>query len=227
MRETELYRPLKNFLEKRGYSVSSEVTDCDIVARKGDEVVIIETKTKLSVSLLVQGIRRKEITESVYLAVGLESGSKWDHRFRKVKKLLRRLELGFIAVFLAEKGAKVEILLHPAPYKGRKSKKKLFDLIKEIDNRSAELNVSGSSGRAKKYTVYRLEALKIASFLEEFGVSQPCKLVELGCAKNTRSVLYNNFYGWFDRKGRGVYSINETGRKALDEYKKLLNEKKG
>ena len=38
-RETELYLPIKEYLEKHGYQVKSEVLGIDVTAVKGDELV--------------------------------------------------------------------------------------------------------------------------------------------------------------------------------------------
>ena len=39
MKETELDKPVRSWLEKQGYIVSCEVKNCDIVARKDDELL--------------------------------------------------------------------------------------------------------------------------------------------------------------------------------------------
>ena len=45
LRETDLYPPIKCFLEGQGYEVKGEVGDCDVVAvRDGDEPVLVELK---------------------------------------------------------------------------------------------------------------------------------------------------------------------------------------
>ena len=45
IRESDLYPPLKRFLEAQGYAVKGEVNDCDAVAvRGGEEPVVVELK---------------------------------------------------------------------------------------------------------------------------------------------------------------------------------------
>jgi hypothetical protein len=52
----------------------------------------------------------------------------------------------------------------------------------------------------------------------------PKKLRELGAdSKRTTSILSENYYGWFEKIGRGLYSINETGKEALVQYKELAD----
>ncbi|MBN2362850.1 hypothetical protein JXL83_01825 [candidate division WOR-3 bacterium] len=223
MKETDLHSPLKRFLESQGYSVNCEVNNCDIVARKDGEIVVVEMKTRLSVALLAQANLRKEITDSVYVAVPVSSEKKWTRNYRSVRKLLRTLEIGLIAVYFMKKKTRVEILLQPLPFAKRKSKKKLRAVLNEIHGRYAELNVSGSSGSAEKITSYRLEAIKIASALEKCGESSPKKLREMGCFEKTQRVLHNNFYGWFDRKSKGLYILNDSGKKALRRYETLIS----
>ena len=42
MAETDLYLPLKTFMEGAGYSVKGEVNDCDLVGvKEGDPPVIV------------------------------------------------------------------------------------------------------------------------------------------------------------------------------------------
>ena len=42
LRETELYPPVKAYLEANGYTVRAEVLGCDVVALKDDDVVAVE-----------------------------------------------------------------------------------------------------------------------------------------------------------------------------------------
>ena len=71
MAETDLYRPIKLFLEKQGYAVKAEIRDCDVVAVRGEEApVIVELKTAFSLPLLLQGVDRQSMSDAVYLAFG-------------------------------------------------------------------------------------------------------------------------------------------------------------
>ena len=70
MRETDLYPPVKAFLEAQGYAVKSEVEGCDVVAIRGEEPpVIVELKAVFSLALVFQGIARQSVADNVYLAV--------------------------------------------------------------------------------------------------------------------------------------------------------------
>ena len=57
--ETELYAPIKQYFEQRGYTVRAEMKHCDLVAIRGDEPpIIVELKKSFNIPLLVQGIDR-------------------------------------------------------------------------------------------------------------------------------------------------------------------------
>ena len=73
--ETSLYAPVKAFLEGQGYTVKGEIRTCDVVARRGDEPpVIVELKTGLTLELLLQGVQRLSLADTVYLAVPAPRG---------------------------------------------------------------------------------------------------------------------------------------------------------
>ena len=52
--ETQLYGPLKRYLEGLGYEVKAEVGHADVVAVRGDEIVVVELKNAFSLALLRQ-----------------------------------------------------------------------------------------------------------------------------------------------------------------------------
>ena len=55
LRETDLYPPVKAFLEGQGYDVKGEVSDCAVVGvRDEDELVVVELKTAFNLPLILQ-----------------------------------------------------------------------------------------------------------------------------------------------------------------------------
>ena len=218
MDETDLFPPLKVYLEQQGYSVHSEVKNCDIAAVKDDELIIIELKTKLSMKLLIQAAKRKEITESVYIAVPVEGKKMYPGGNPEVKLLLRQLEIGLILVRTMKKKLRIEVLFHPFPYTRRKSGRKKRAILREIDGRYAEFNSAGEPAAGKKIFAYRQEALRIAAFLKQNGEMSPKQLREEGCSVKTQEIVSKNVYGWFERVTRGVYRLHPAGARALDVY---------
>jgi len=46
--EVDLYKPVKDYFTSEGYDVYGEVNDCDVVAVKEDELIIVELKLRLN-----------------------------------------------------------------------------------------------------------------------------------------------------------------------------------
>jgi hypothetical protein len=111
--ETDLYPPVKRFLEGQGYTVKAEIGACDVMAVRGADVpVIVELKTGFTLALLYQAIDRQKVTDLVYVCV--PEPKKGIGRDDVV--LCRRLGLGLLVV----KNGWVEAHLDPAPYVPRK-----------------------------------------------------------------------------------------------------------
>ncbi|NLJ67314.1 MAG: hypothetical protein GX340_08405 [Clostridiales bacterium] len=220
--EAGLYQPIYEYLTRQGYTVRGEVKDCDIVAIKEEELVIIELKRNLSVELLGQAADRQRITSGVYIALPKPKASLRSSKWKGIRKLLRRLELGLILVDMNLDKPKAEVILHPVPYKSRRAKKARAGIIKEIEGRSGNFN-QGGSNRKKIMTAYRENAIFIACCLERDGILSAKDLKELGTGPKTYSILYNNFYGWFHRVARGKYSLSDVGKSALAEYSEIAD----
>jgi hypothetical protein len=226
--ESDLAEPLCRYLISEGYIVRSEVKDCDIAAVKGDELLIVELKKSLNLSLLSQAAQRQKITDSVYVAVPRPSNRwKWNAQNRGTQHLLRRLEIGLILVSLDPGKPPVEVVFHPHPFARRKKTRERRAVLHEIKNRTWDLNRAGSTGR-KLVTAYREAAIRIACCLLK-GPLTPKALREMGTGEKTLSILYQNVYGWFERVGRGLYGLTEHGRRDMRAFPKLVShyKKKG
>ncbi len=220
MKETDLYKPIHDYQVKLGYEVQAEVNHCDIIARKGDDLIIIELKTRFGLDLLIQAAERQSITDSVYVALpgpmklGKRSG--WPQK----KRLLRRLELGLILVHVTVDDPWVEIAFHPLPYHRRKIKKKKRAVLNEMSQRTGSYNQGGST-RRKLVTAYRENAIFIACCLDKFGTMTPAQLRAMNTGPKTLSILSSNFYDWFQRVERGVYALSAQGKIDLKGYPEL------
>jgi len=219
--ESDLYAPLRAYLEANGYTVRAEVKDCDVAATKGDELVCIELKRALNVSLLVQAVERQRATDSVYIAIPRPKGGAWTRQWRGVRRLLRRLEVGLIFIAPRSRIRRVEIVLHPEPYAKRKRANIRRAMIQEMNGRSGDYNTGGST-RRKLVTAYREAALRIAHQLAQHGPSTTRALRDLGTGPRTHSIVYDNVYGWFQRVAFGTYEITPKGIEALKEYEPLV-----
>ncbi len=216
--------PVRIWLENQGYSVSCEVKNCDIVARKDDELIIVELKTRFSLDLVYQAVNRKNLTDSVYVAVPVLQGKKSLNRIKDVKKLLGRLEVGLILVRFLKTKTRIEMVSHPAPYKPRRALRRRESIIREIDGRYSEFNKGGSAVKDARVSAYKQQALLAAYLLKTQGSLSPAAIKKAGGGLKTQQILSVNVYGWFDRVSRGIYTLNQAGETALDMNGEIVRE---
>lgn len=221
IRETDLFLPVQTFLSQQGYCVRAEVRHCDITAVKGDELIVVELKKSLNLSLLIQAAERQKFADSVYVAVASFPGRSMPRNFKGACHLLKRLELGLILVTFLKTKTRVEILFHPSEYKRRNQRKTRQSIIQESSDRTGNYNTGGSCKR-KIMTAYRERAVHIACLLSEKGGLSPAELRRLGASKNAQRMLSDNHYGWFERVRRGIYRLHPQGEEALKQYPDLV-----
>ncbi len=200
--ESDLYAPVKALLEGQGYSVKGEIRGCDVVGVRGSEQpVIVELKRVFGLGLVLQGVNRLALSDTVYLAVGA-----WPKNMRDVKKLCRRLGLGLMIVT----GERVDLLLDPAPYAPRKNKRKVGRLLGEHKRRVGDPTRGGSTTRAPRMTAYRQAALRCAALLARNGPMKVSAVRDAGEASNAGAILRDDVYGWFERVDRGIYRADRV-----------------
>ncbi|MFY8114054.1 MAG: DUF2161 domain-containing phosphodiesterase [Rhabdaerophilum sp.] len=210
MAETDLYRPIKLFLEAQGYAVKAEIRDCDVVAVRGEEApVIVELKTAFSLPLLLQGVDRQSMSDAVYLAFGPPKRRQQGD----IVKLCKRLGLGVLVVT----GDFVEPLADPLPYQPRRNTRRTTLLLKEFAHRVGDPNIGGST-RRPRMTAYRQDALRIAVLLAREGASKVALLRERTRVSRTAAILQDDVYGWFQRESRGIYALSPKGLGALEQF---------
>ncbi|WP_409345008.1 DUF2161 domain-containing phosphodiesterase [Paenibacillus sp. MBLB4367] len=225
--ETDLYMPVKTFLEQQGYTVRGEVKNCDLVAVRGEEPpVIVELKKTFNLPLLIQAIDRLAHTPNVYMAVEMPDHGRAPHGlgWNDLVRLTRMLGLGLMTVrFYKSRKPRVDMMCDPTPYTPRKSALKTAMLLREFKERSGDYNVGGST-RRKLVTAYREKSLQLAYLLKTHGPLSTRQLREQTANPKATTMLQDNYYGWFERVERGTYKLTARGAAELGDFAHVIGD---
>lgn len=212
MKEADLYPPLKAFLEAQGYEVKAEIGACDIMAlRAGDPPLVVEMKLGFNLSLVLQGVARQALFDTVYLAVAAPKKG-WPARYKDIVALCRRLGLGLLVV---TPGEGVEAHLDPGPYLPRRNVARAGRLLREFQRRVGDPNQGGTTG-IKRMTAYRQDALRCLASVAD-GPLKAAEVAKRAGVAKAASLMRADHYGWFDRVSLGVYALSPKGLAALGE----------
>ena len=213
MRESDLYPPIKTYLQAQGFVVKAEVGACDVLALRGNEpAIVVEMKLSFSLALVMQGVARQALFDDVYLAVPVSGARGWKLRYRDIIALCRRLGLGLLAV--KEDG--VEAHLDPAPYAPRKNTARAGALLREFHQRVGDPNRGGTTG-IKRMTAYRQDALRCAVALRG-GAMKASAVAQAAGVTRAATLMRADHYGWFVRKAVGIYALTAKGQVALTAH---------
>jgi hypothetical protein len=215
MKESDLYLPLKRFLESQDYEVKGEVQDCDVLAVRGEEApVVVELKLSLNLDVILQAVDRLSITPKVYIGVPRQCKS-LNKRRKRIYKLLKMLGLGLVTIEPKQEIGSVDVHIDPGEYRPRPSKYRKERLLGEFMKRVGDPNLGGTGRRKGLMTAYRQQALAIASFLQKNGPAKASDIAKTLGLPKSRDILYNDVYGWFERVSRGVYQLSPRGEKEI------------
>lgn len=215
MKESDLYPPLKRFLESLNYEVKGEVRGCDALAvRGGEEPVAVELKLVLNLDVILQAADRLSMTPYVYICVPKQCSVLRRSR-KRVIKLLRMLGLGLIAADASAGEGGAKVLLDPGGYKPRISKVRRERLLGEFAKRTGDPNAGGSDMKRGIMTAYRQRALAVARFLMANGPAKASHVAKSLQEPKARNIMYRNVYGWFDRVSLGVYGLSPRGLREV------------
>lgn len=213
MKEVDLYPDLKAFLEGQGYEVKAEIGACDVMAVRGAEPpVIVEMKLSFSLALVMQGVARQSLFDTVYLAVPAPKKG-WPARYKDIVAVCRRLGLGLLAV---HPGQGVEAHLDPGPYVPRRNVARAGKLLREFQRRVGDPNQGGSTG-VKRMTVYRQDALRCLNVLAG-GAMKGAEVARATGVSRATTLMRDDHYGWFERLEKGVYGLTVVGQAALTTH---------
>lgn len=223
--EKDLYKPVKEYFEGMGYTVKSEVKGCDVVAVQDEELVIIELKLSLNLEVILQAIERQKMTEKVYIAVPVPK-KYFSKKFKSTCTMLKRLEIGLLLVYIKKDISYVRVEHESKSYNAsvitRAGSRKKKRLSEEFNKRHGDNNTGGVN-RQKLVTAYREDALLIAGLMKIHGPMSAKRLKALGACDNAYRIVYINFYGWFKKEAKGIYSLTEEGLTETENFSDLIN----
>ncbi|MBB3146659.1 hypothetical protein FHS21_003075 [Phyllobacterium trifolii] len=212
--ETSLYLPVKSFLEKAGYVVKGEVGGCDLVGLSSDDppvVVVAELKLSFNLELILQAVDRSTVSNEVWIAARISSSGKGREADKRYRNLCRRLGVGMLGISDAGEVSVIVGSVSPMP---RTDPKRRSRLMREHQKRRGD-PVLGGSTRTPIMTAYRQQALACAATL----TAGPLRVHDIGTnVPDAGKILLSNVYGWFERLDRGVYTLTEAGRIALQRW---------
>ena len=211
LRETDLYPPIKAFLERQGFEVKAEIGAADVVGLKGGEMVVIELKRGFSLALFHQAIARLAVADVVYVAVARGQGRAWARALRDNTKLARRLGLGVLTVALET--ARVEVHCDPGPYAPRKQARRKAAMLTEFHARSGDPNLGGAAGA--RVTAYRQDATLCAEFLALAGTAKGVEVARATGVARATAIMRDNHYGWFEKVALGTYRLSAEGQTQM------------
>lgn len=216
--ESDLYQPVKTFLEAQGYAVKAEIGPCDILAIRGEEEpVVVELKLSFSLALVMQGVARQALFDQVYLAVPASGARGWRLRYKDITRLCRRLGLGLLAVRFENGAPTVEAHLDPGPYAARRNAARRGRLLREFQRRTGDPNRGGTTGE-KRVTAYRQDALRLAAHLAAAGPTKAAIAAKETGVASAGVIFRADHYGWFERTERGVYRLTAAGEAGLRTF---------
>jgi hypothetical protein len=212
--ETELYLPVKRFLEGLGFDVKGEIRGCDLVGLSAGDppvVVIGELKLAFNLELILQAVDRAPAGDEIWIAAKISARGKGRESDARYRNLCRRLGFGMLGVTA---NGQVEVLVKPPTAAPRREPKTRSRLVAEHQRRQGD-PVLGGSTRAPIMTAYRQQALACASEL----AAGPRRVRDLRQrCPDAGKILLNNVYGWFARADRGIYGLTEAGHAALKRW---------
>jgi hypothetical protein len=213
--ETELYLPVKRFLESLGFEVKGEIGGCDVVGRMqgeaGEVVVVCELKMSFNLELLLQAVDRAQVADEVWIAARISAKGRGREEDRRFRDLCRRLGLGIIGI---DDRGEAHVLVKSVSPMPRTNPKRRSRLMREFDRRRGD-PVTGGSTRKPQMTAYRQQALSVAAALKA-GRARPAE-IRPDCP-DAGKILQSNVYGWFVRVERGVYALTAAGEEALARW---------
>ena len=204
MKESDLFKPVSTLLSSQGFVVQGEVKNLDVFAVKANTTIAVELKLVINLKLIYQVVDRLKLVDLVYLAVPQKALKALKRQQRLLLALLRKLEVGLIAVQDNRAIVVLEAKQFDSVKSHQRNKRKQQGLMKEFLQRLDHPQIGGVRG--PRLTAYRLRAMKIKDAMMIGKTYTIKQLKALTNVHDVASILRHNYYGWFTHPERGLYS---------------------
>ena len=221
--EKDLFGPIKEYFEKKGYVCDGEVMDIDLYMEKDGMSTAVELKLTLDFKAVQQAALRQKVTDAVYIGIFCPKDMR-SRSFTDKLYLLKRLGIGLITVTKRTKTVSIAnepVVCELSTFRTRNARRSAA-VSKEFNKRKTKLNTGGVSG-TKLITGYREEALIVLDALCSLGSESDTHSIHAASGiEKTAAILRANYYRWFEKKGSGRYCISDAGYAALEEFEPVL-----
>jgi len=216
-KESDLYYPIKEYFESEGYVVNCEVKDCDLTAKKGEMLVVVEIKKNFNVKLLFQAIDRQRFADQVYIAVPKPKRLTKDTP--KMRLIAEKMNLGLIYVSINGPVKYIDILCMPSGKDEPRNTARKRVVMNELSGRTMDINKAGQN-KEKLATAYREKCIQIAAIMYyEKQVTPKMLRDKYGLEESSAYMLSRNHYGWFDRIEKGKYALSNAVEGEIEQGK--------
>ena len=177
--------------------------------------------------MINQAVQRQKIADLTYIAVEHDYKAYQSKRFSLTVDTIKKLQIGLLSVnFRADVPEVYELVKAPLLIKEKQTKKEARErknVLKEFYKRNVNgLNIGGSN-RVKIMTGYRETCLRLAWIVGENGEISTRDIREIKPeVKGFLPILNQNHYGWFERVSRGVYTLSDKGKEALEAHESIV-----
>lgn len=164
MKETDLFEPIKKWLEDGGNEVYSEVRAkrtfrrADVVGVHGGILTVVEMKTGISLDLIEQAVGWRNRAHYIYVAIPKPK----THLNEFARKLLQQHGIGILTVNLGDDAQSVSLYRNHKPKLNRRIVNDLSEALTEYHKNA----LPGGSSGGGYVTTYSLTMMRIKEYLE-------------------------------------------------------------
>lgn len=215
MKESDLYEPVKKWLENRDYEVFSEVkpayTDCraDVVGINPTSVVVVELKLSLSLDLLEQAVQwsQRQYANYVYIAVPWKTSKKpkWDRSPRidnwLVTYICRTFNIGVLFVEETRDGWTInDKPFLPSKYKRIGKEDGFRSVIEKYRYEYKNSDIKGGQSGGGYVSQYRVTIDRVKEFLRKVREGNRFSLYWYDNTGEIINIKDKAIDGWVDMK---------------------------